>query len=62
MVRERSVVLPAKNGGGTFSVDSDGRGPPLVTVVMVRRSSAEGHRLALGPRLTKNILLGPNRV
>ena len=24
MVRERSVVLPAKNGGGTFSVDSDG--------------------------------------
>ena len=42
MVRERSVVLPAKNGGGTFSVDSDGRGPPLVTVVMVvmvRRSS-----------------------
>ena len=56
MVRERSVVLPAKNGGGTFSVDSDDRGPPVV--VMVRRSFAEGHRLTLGPRLSKNNFIG----
>ena len=45
-------------------MDSEDRGPPLEMVVMMDDGqekfccTAEGHRLTLGPRLTKNNFIG----